>query len=103
MTRVGLVPIGYADGWRRGLGGVGAVLVRGKRCPMVGRVCMDQLMVSIGRGTAYNGDEVTLIGRDGAQEVRVEAVANWAGTIPHEILACINTRVPRVYVDGGRA
>lgn len=102
-TRVITLPVGYGDGYPRALSSRAEVLVRGQRYPVVGRVCMDQLMVSIGQGTAYNGDAVTLIGRDGADEVRVEAVAKWAGTIPHEILACINTRVPRVYVDGGRA
>jgi alanine racemase len=102
-TRVITLPVGYGDGYPRALSSRAEVLVRGQRYPVVGRVCMDQLMVSIGQGTAYNGDVVTLIGRDGDEAVRVEDLARWAGTIPHEILTCINTRVPRVYVDGGRA
>jgi alanine racemase len=60
---------------------------------------MDQAMVSIGAGTAYNGDLVTLVGTDGNTPIRIEDLARWAGTIPHEILACINTRVPRIYVN----
>ncbi len=103
-TRVITLPVGYGDGYPRALSSRAEVLVRGARYPVAGRVCMDQVMVSIGpRGTAYNGDVVTLIGQDGGETVRVEDLARWAGTIPHEILACINTRVPRVYVDGGAA
>jgi len=64
----------------------------------VGHICMDQLMINIGDGTAYNGDEVILIGKQGDEEVTVEDLALWANTIPYEILTNINTRVPRVYV-----
>jgi hypothetical protein len=97
-VRVVTLPVGYGDGYPRAMSGRAEVLMHGKRYPVVGRICMDQLMVSIGWDSAYNGDPVTLIGQDGSGQVRVEDLARWAGTIPHEILACINTRVPRVYV-----
>lgn len=97
-TRVVTLPVGYGDGYGRALSGRAHVLVRGVRRPVVGRVCMDQLMVDLGPdGTAYNGDEVVLLGRQGEATITVEELAEHAGTIPHEILVAINTRVPRVY------
>jgi alanine racemase len=77
---------------------VGQVAIRGTRYPVVGRVCMDQVMVNIEWDTAYNGDEVVLLGADGDAVVTCEDLAAWAGTIPYEVLTNINTRVPRVYV-----
>ena len=74
------------------------VIIRGKRYPVVGRVCMDQTMVNLEWDTAYNGDEVVLLGADGGAVITCEDLAAWAGTIPYEILTNINTRVPRVYV-----
>lgn len=97
-TRVVTLPVGYGDGYPRALSGRSEVLIRGQRHPVRGRVCMDQLMVDIGRGTAYNGDEVVLLGGQGDERITVEALANQAGTIPWEILTGINTRVPRRYV-----
>lgn len=98
QTRVVTLPVGYGDGYPRALSGRAHVLVRGERRPVIGRVCMDQVMVSLGAdGTAYNGDEAVLLGEDGGDRITVEELAAWAGTIPHEILAGINTRVPRVY------
>jgi alanine racemase len=100
QTRVVTLPVGYGDGYARAMSGKAQVIVRGKRHPVVGRVCMDQVMVSIGEDTAYNGDEVVLLGRDGEAVITIEELAAWAGTIPHEILTSINTRVPRVYKGG---
>ncbi len=100
-TRVVTLPVGYGDGYPRGVhrAGPAEVLVRGVRCPIVGRVCMDQLMVDLGpEGTAYNGDEVLLLGRADDQEITTEALSGWADTIPHDVLVSINTRVPRVHV-----
>jgi alanine racemase len=77
---------------------VAQVIIRGNRYPVVGRVCMDQIMVNLEWGSAYNGDEVILIGAEGDEAVTCEDLAEWAGTIPYEILTNINTRVPRVYV-----
>ncbi len=99
LTRVVTLPVGYGDGYPRALSGKAEVLIRGARRPIVGRVCMDQVMVSLGAdGTAYNGDEVVLLGEQGGARITVEELASWAGTIPHDILAGINTRVPRVHV-----
>ena len=97
-VRVVTIPVGYGDGYFRALSNVAQVIIRGKRYPVVGRVCMDQIMVNIEWDTAYNGDEVILIGTDGEVTVTCEDVAEWAGTIPYEVLTNINTRVPRVCV-----
>jgi alanine racemase len=101
-TRVITLPVGYGDGYMRAMSGRAEVIVRGRRVPVVGRICMDQIMADIGKGDAYNGDEVVLLGESrhaGEVAIRIEELAAWADTIPHEILTSINTRVPRVYVD----
>jgi alanine racemase len=98
-TRVVTVPVGYGDGYFRAMSNKAEVIIRGKRYPVVGRVCMDQFMVNIGWDSAYNGDEVVLIGEEGESAITTEDLAEWAGTIPYEILTNINTRVPRVYVE----
>ncbi len=98
--RIVTLPVGYGDGYTRAMSGRAEVLIGGRRHPVVGRICMDQAMVSIGWHSAYNGDTVTLVGGDGPERIRIEDLAAWAGTIPHEILACINTRVPRLYLPG---
>jgi alanine racemase len=96
-VRVVTVPVGYGDGYFRALSNVAQVIIRGKKYPVVGRVCMDQIMVNIEGDSAYNGDEVVLLGAGGDQVITCEDVAAWAGTIPYEVLTNINTRVPRVY------
>jgi alanine racemase len=98
LTRVVTVPAGYGDGYFRSMSGRAEVLIRGRRYPVVGRICMDQLMVNIGWDSAYNDDEVVLIGEQGGEAIRCEDLAEWAGTVPWEILTNINTRVSRVYV-----
>ena len=95
------LPVGYGDGYMRAMSGQAEVLVRGHRAKVVGRICMDQIMIDIERGSAWNGDEVVLLGEAEGGAITVEELARWAGTIPHEILTSINTRVPRTYV--GRA
>lgn len=97
--RVGTVCCGYADGYPRNLSGRGAqVLVAGRRCPVLGRICMDQLMVDLTAvPKAKAGDEVTLIGRDGAEEISVEELSSLSGTFHYELLCGIGKRVPRVY------
>lgn len=98
-TRVVTLPVGYGDGYPRALSNRSEVIIRGRRHPVVGRVTMDATMVDIGPdGTAYNGDEVVLIGGR-SPTISVEDVAEWAGTIPYEILTAISARVPRVYVN----
>jgi alanine racemase len=98
-VRVVTVPVGYGDGYFRALSNTAHVIIRGRKYPVVGRVCMDQIMVNIGRDSAYNGDPVVLLGRDGDAVITCEDLAGWAGTIAYEVLTNINTRVPRVYVD----
>lgn len=98
-TRVITVPLGYGDGYPRALSNRGQVLVRGVRRPIVGRICMDQFMVDLGPdGTAYNEDEVVLIGRQGGAAITVEELAAQAGTIPYELLTGLNERIPRRYL-----
>jgi alanine racemase len=96
-TRVITMPVGYGDGYMRAMSGRAELLVRGTRVPVVGRICMDQIMADIGSGSAFNGDEVVLLGEAAGQAIRIEQLAAWAGTIPHEVLTSINTRVPRIY------
>jgi alanine racemase len=98
LVRVVTVPVGYGDGYFRALSNVAQVAIRGKRYPVVGRVCMDQIMVNLEWDSAFNGDEVVLIGADDGGAIACEDLAAWAGTIPYEVLTSINTRVPRVYV-----
>lgn len=97
-TRIITLPVGYGDGYPRALSNKGEVLLRGKRYTIAGRISMDQCMVDIGQDSGYNDDEVVLIGEQEGERVSVEEVAEWAGTIPYEILANISTRVPRRYV-----
>ena len=97
QTRVITLPVGYGDGYMRSMSGQAQVLVHGERRSVVGRICMDQIMVDIGRGSAYNEDEVVLLGEGEGGAIRIEELAAWAGTITHEVLTSINTRVPRVY------
>jgi len=97
-VRMVTVPVGYGDGYFRALSNVARVIIRGRKYPVVGRVCMDQIMVNIEWETAYNGDEVVLLGAAGDETITCEDVAGWAGTIPYEVLTNINTRVPRLYV-----
>ena len=97
-TRIVTIPLGYGDGFSRRLSNRGNVLIRGNRYPIVGRVCMDQLMVDIGQGEAYNGDEVVLIGSDGRQRITVEEIAELVDADPREVLVHLNLRIPRRYV-----
>lgn len=96
-SRVVTVPIGYGDGYPRSLSNKASVIIRGKRYAIAGRVCMDQIMVSIQDGEAFNGDLVTLIGAEGNETVSVEELADLANTVPHEILATLNLRMEREF------
>jgi len=98
-VRLVTVPVGYGDGYQRRMSDRAEVIIRGERFPVVGRICMDQIMVNIEWGTAYNGDEVVLLGESGDVSIRAEELARWADTIPYEVLCGINTRVPRIYVE----
>jgi alanine racemase len=92
---IGTIPIGYADGLRRGLRGQ-EVLIGGERMPIVGTICMDQCMVKLPREIPV-GEKVVLIGRQGEEEITVEEWAGRLGTIPYEIVVSIAKRVPRIY------
>jgi alanine racemase len=102
-SRLALVPVGYADGWRRSLGNRGEVLIAGRRCPMAGRVMMDQFLVDITLliDSVNEGDEVVLLGEQGDQRITADEVAAWEGTISWEVLAALTARLPRLYVRGG--
>jgi alanine racemase len=103
-TRAGLVPAGYADGLSRALSNRASVLVRGQRAPLLGRVSMDQCVVDLTEiPAARPGDEVTLIGRQGQDEIGLAEFAAWADTIPHEALCRIGPRVPRRYYQASAA
>ena len=98
-VRAVTVPVGYGDGYFRGMFQKAQVLLNRKKYPVVGSISMDQIVVNIERDSAYNGDEVILLGSDGINAISCADLAEWAGTIPYEILTNINTRVPRVYID----
>jgi alanine racemase len=102
-TRAVTVPVGYGDGYLRAMSGRAEVLIGGRRFPVRGRICMDQIVVEIGQGSAYNGDEVVLMGEQGESAITAEELAAWAGTIPYEVLTLVNTRVPRVYTGSSTA
>jgi alanine racemase len=93
---IGTIPIGYADGWIRKLQGQ-EVLVDGKRSPIVGRICMDQCMISLPRAIK-TGAKVTLIGREGNEAVSIDEIADKLETINYEIPCSISARVPRIYI-----
>lgn len=97
-TKIATLPVGYADGYPRGLANKAHVLVRGKQAPVVGKVTMDQTMINVGHiRNVRIGDEVVLIGRQGREEIRTEKLARMAGTIAYEVVCSISNRVPRVY------
>ena len=102
-TKIATVPIGYADGYTRALGNNARMIVNGKYAPIIGRVCMDQLMLDITDiENVSNGDEVTVIGTDGDCCVSAEEIANLTDTINYEIICIIGKRVPRVYFKNGK-
>ena len=101
--RVATIPVGYGDGYLRSLSGKASVLIRGKRARILGRVCMDQFMVDVTDiPEACEDDEVTLIGRDGDDEITVEELAALGGGFHYEMVCNLGKRVPRVYVRGGQ-
>lgn len=103
-TTVATVPIGYADGYRRSLSGRFSVLIRGRRAPILGRICMDQLMADVTDIPGVReGDTVTLIGKDGGEAISMEEIAAAAGSFNYEFACGISRRVPRVYLHGGKA
>ncbi len=96
-TRIITLPIGYGDGYKRSLSNRGSVLIRGQRFPIVGAICMDQLMVDIGESEVFVGEEAVLIGRQGNASISVQEIACLCDTIPYEVLCFFNDRLPRLY------
>ncbi|GAB6182598.1 alanine racemase [Thermodesulfovibrio hydrogeniphilus] len=95
---IGVVPVGYADGYFRSLSNKAEVLVRGKRAPVVGIVCMDLTMIDLTDvAEAKIDDEVTLIGRSGNEQITASDLAQWANTIPYEVLTSLGNRAKRIY------
>ena len=102
-TLVATVPVGYADGYRRNLSGKFYCLIHGKRAPILGRICMDQMMVDVSDiPETRPGDRVTLVGTDGDETITMEAIAAAADSFNYEFVCGISRRVPRIYVSGGQ-
>ncbi len=99
-TRIATIPVGYGDGYNRGLSNAGCVLIDGRRYPIVGRVCMDQFMVDLGpQSTVERGDAVVLVGASGNETITTTDIASTLGTIPYEVTCVITPRVARVFVE----
>lgn len=97
-TRLGVIPIGYADGYPWSLSNKASVLINGRRAPIAGRVTMDMIVVDITDIEAHVGTEVVLLGAQGDEDIRVEELAELAGSIPYEFFCGISKRMPRVYI-----
>jgi alanine racemase len=97
QIRAVTIPVGYGDGYFRSLSNKSKVIINGKKYPVIGTVSMDQIVVNIENDSAFNGDEVILLGESEKEKISAADLAQLAGTIPYEILTNINTRVPRIY------
>lgn len=100
-TRVATIPLGYGDGYPRSLSNKGYVLIHGKKAPILGRVCMDQFMVDITEiPETAEGDKVTLIGKDGREEISADMLGDISGRFNYELMCDLGKRIPRVYIGG---
>ncbi len=104
-SRIATLPVGYADGYPRALTGKAEVLVQGRRCPVVGTVCMDLCMADVTDVPApvESGDEVVLLGGEGPDRIGADVLAGWAGTIAYEVLCGFSERIPRRHVPAASA
>ena len=99
-TLIATIPVGYGDGYPRSLSGKGYVLIRGKRAPILGRVCMDQFMVDVSQIPGVSqGDEVTLIGKDKEEEITMEQLGALSGRFNYELACNLGERIPRIYLN----
>ena len=97
--KMAVLPLGYSEGYDRGLSNKGEVIVVGRRCPILGRVCMNMIMVDVSRlKNVKVGERATMIGRDGKEEITAEEMAAKIGTINYEVVTRINPLIPRIYV-----
>lgn len=97
--RIATVPIGYGDGYPRSLSSKGYVLIRGKKAPILGRICMDQMMVDVTEiNAAKEGDKVTLIGMDGEEQITADALGELSGRFNYELVCDLGNRIPRHYI-----
>ena len=100
---IATIPVGYADGYARGLSNCGEVLIHGRRAPILGRVCMDQFMVDVTKIPDVKcQDKVTLIGRDGAERITLEELGERSGRFNYEFVCDLGKRIPRVYLRDGK-
>lgn len=100
-TRVATIPLGYGDGYPRSLSNRGYVLIRGQKAPVIGRVCMDQFMVDVTDIPGVcEGDCVTLIGRDGGEEISADMLGALSGRFNYELMCDLGKRIPRLYIGG---
>ncbi len=100
-TRVATIPVGYGDGYPRSLSNKGYVLINGKKANIIGRVCMDQFMVDVSDiSDIKTGDNVTLVGKNGREEITMEMLGDLSGRFNYELACDINSRVPRVFING---
>lgn len=101
-TRVATIPVGYGDGYPRSLSNKGYVLIKGKKAPILGRVCMDQFMVDVTEiSNVQFGDKVTLIGEDGSEKLPVEVLSDLSGRFNYEFVCGLSKRIPREYIRHG--
>ena len=100
--RVATIPVGYGDGYPRGLSNKGYVLIHGKKAPVLGRICMDQFMVDVTEiPEAVEGDLVTLIGENETQKITIEELGDLSGRFKYELACDLGKRIPRVYLKNG--
>lgn len=102
VRRIATIPVGYGDGYPRGLSNKGSVLIRGRRAPITGRICMDQFMVDVTDiPDVQVGDRVTLIGTDGVEMISVEEAGALSGRFNYEFVCNLGKRIPRVFLKNG--
>lgn len=97
-TLVAVIPVGYYEGYDRGLSGKSYVLINGDRAPLIGRICMNMAMIDVTNCSPQIGDIVTLIGKDGDDQISADDLANFSGTINYEVVSRIHAAIPKYYI-----